>query len=160
MQGSVSDGWMFGWRGKEKAYLFQRNAKHHQFTACLENLPWKIWKLINSCCDIRTFRSAKYVSGIIMFLIMFFTVTVKYNQLNYTCFLFYIYTSVIKQQMHFFKYVQLHIITLHQHVSVTPLTFIRVSCNKSTIRIQIIVQNYRIKLFTVILDFSLWSLWP
>ena len=91
---------------------------------------------------------------------MFFTVTVKYNQLNYTCFLFYIYTSVIKQQMHFFKYVQLHIITLHQHVSVTPLTFIRVSCNKSTIRIQIIVQNYRIKLFTVILDFSLWSLWP
>jgi len=38
--------------------------------------------------------------------------------------------------------VQSHIIILHQHISVTPVTTIRVSYNKNTISIQIIVQMY------------------
>ena len=45
------------------------------------------------------------------------------------------------QQMHFYKYVQLHNINLHQQLSVTPVTTIRASYNKNTISIQIIVQD-------------------
>jgi hypothetical protein len=38
--------------------------------------------------------------------------------------------------MHIYKYVQSHIIIIiHQHVSVTPVTIISVSVNKSTINI-------------------------
>jgi len=52
---------------------------------------------------------------------------------------------VINQQMHIYKYIQSHIIILHQHVSVTPVTIIRVSYNKNTINIQIIVKTYTTK---------------
>ena len=33
--------------------------------------------------------------------------------------------------MHVYKYVQAHIIILHQHVSITPMTIIRVFYNKN-----------------------------
>ena len=52
--------------------------------------------------------------------------------------------------MHIYKYVQSHIIFLNQHVSVTSVTTIRVSCNKNTIKIQTIVHKCMIKP----LDFS------
>jgi len=47
------------------------------------------------------------------------------------------------QYMHIYKCIQSHII-LHQHISVIPVTNIRVSCNKHTINIQIIVKKYMI----------------
>jgi len=49
--------------------------------------------------------------------------------------------------MHIHKCIQSHIIIIiiiiiiHQHVSVTPVTIIRVSCNKHTLNIQITVQK-------------------
>jgi len=52
---------------------------------------------------------------------------------------------VINQQMHIYKYIQSHIIILHQHVSVTPVSIIRLSYNKNTINIQIIVKTCTIK---------------
>jgi hypothetical protein len=48
---------------------------------------------------------------------------------------------MINQQMHIYKYVQSHIVILHQHISAAPVT-IRVAYNKNTINIQIIVQRY------------------
>jgi len=39
--------------------------------------------------------------------------------------------------MHIYKYVQAHIIILHQHVSVSPVTIIRVFYNKNTKDMQI-----------------------
>lgn len=47
--------------------------------------------------------------------------------------------------MHIYKYAQSHIIILHQHVLVTPVIIIRVSYNKNTINIQIILQICMIK---------------
>jgi len=45
------------------------------------------------------------------------------------------------------KNVQLFIIiVIHQHISVTPITIIRVAYDKNTINIQIIVQKYMIKI--------------
>jgi hypothetical protein len=38
---------------------------------------------------------------------------------------------MINQQMHLYKYVQSHVTVLHQHVSATSMTIIRVSCNKN-----------------------------
>jgi len=55
------------------------------------------------------------------------------------------YTYLINQQMNSYKYVQSHIIILPQHVLFTPVTIIRVSYNKNTTNIQIIVQKYIIK---------------
>jgi len=43
--------------------------------------------------------------------------------------------------MHIYKYVQSHIVNLHQHISATPVTVIRVAYNKNTINIQITVQR-------------------
>jgi len=45
--------------------------------------------------------------------------------------------------MHIYKYtyVQSHIVILHQHISVTVLTIIRVAYNKNKINVQIIVQK-------------------
>ena len=43
--------------------------------------------------------------------------------------------------MHIYKCIQSHIIVLHQHVSVTPVTINRMFCIKYTINIQIIVQK-------------------
>jgi hypothetical protein len=36
-------------------------------------------------------------------------------------------TCITHQQTHIHKYVQLHIIVLHQHVSIIPVTIIRVA---------------------------------
>lgn len=52
---------------------------------------------------------------------------------------------MINQYMHIYKYAQSHIIILHQHVLVTPVIIIRVSYNKNTINIQIILQICMIK---------------
>jgi len=41
--------------------------------------------------------------------------------------------------------VQSHSIILHQHISVSPVTIIRVAYAKNTINIQISVQKYMIK---------------
>ena len=43
--------------------------------------------------------------------------------------------------MHIYKYVQPHIDILRQHVSVTPVTVIRMSYKKNTINIQMVVQK-------------------
>jgi len=51
------------------------------------------------------------------------------------------YTYMIHQQIHIYKYVQSHIVILHQYISVTPLTIIRMAYYKNTINIQIIVQK-------------------
>jgi len=45
------------------------------------------------------------------------------------------FTYMINQQLYIFKYAQLHVI-LHQYISVTFPTFIRVSYNKNTINTQ------------------------
>jgi hypothetical protein len=58
------------------------------------------------------------------------------------------------QQMHFCKYVQLHVVVIHQHVSVTLVTINRVFCNRSTSSIQIIVHNCTIKPHGITLDYS------
>jgi len=47
------------------------------------------------------------------------------------------------QQMHVCKHVQSRIISLQQHVSITPTTIISVSHNKNTTNIQIIVKHWR-----------------
>jgi len=47
--------------------------------------------------------------------------------------------------MRLYKYVQSRIIMFHQHVSITPVTIIRVSYNTKTINIQIILQKIMIK---------------
>ena len=53
-----------------------------------------------------------------------------------------------------YKYVRSHIIILRQHVSVTPVTIIRLCYNKHTFSIQIIVHKFMIKPFSFMLDFS------
>jgi hypothetical protein len=53
-----------------------------------------------------------------------------------------VYTFILNHQMHIYKHIQLHIIT-HQHVSATPVTFIRVSYKKTTINIQILTYLLR-----------------
>jgi len=42
---------------------------------------------------------------------------------------------MINQVIHIYKNVQSHIIIPHQHVSVTPVTIIRATYNKNTIKI-------------------------
>ena len=44
-----------------------------------------------------------------------------------------------KRTMHIYKYVQSHTVSLPQHVSVTPVTIIRVFYDNNAINIQIIV---------------------
>jgi len=39
---------------------------------------------------------------------------------------------MINKQIHIYKYVQSHIVIIHQHVSTTPVTIIRASYNKNT----------------------------
>jgi hypothetical protein len=53
-----------------------------------------------------------------------------------------------------YKYMQSHIIILRQHVSVTPVTVIRVCYNKRTFTIQIIVHKFMLKPLSVMLYFS------
>jgi len=59
-----------------------------------------------------------------------------------------LYTYIMNQQMHIYKYVQLHII-LHQHVSVTLMTINRVLYNCNTIGIQITVQKCMLRPLTI-----------
>jgi hypothetical protein len=47
-----------------------------------------------------------------------------------------LFTYMMNQQMLIHKYVQSHIIILHQHVLVTFVIIIRVSYNKNTINIE------------------------
>jgi hypothetical protein len=56
------------------------------------------------------------------------------------------------QQMHIYKYVQSNTIILHQHVSVTPVTTIRLSYDKNTISVQMIVQKCMIKPLDITLE--------
>jgi hypothetical protein len=56
--------------------------------------------------------------------------------------------------MYIYKYVQLHIILLQEYLSVTPVTIIKVSYEKNTIKIQIIVQTFMIKPLTITLHFQ------
>jgi len=46
------------------------------------------------------------------------------------------YNYKINQQMHIYKYVQSHIVIIHQHVSTTAVTIIRMLYNKNTINIK------------------------
>jgi hypothetical protein len=55
----------------------------------------------------------------------------------------------MNQQMYIYKYIQPHIIILQQHVSVTLVTTIRVSYNKNTVKIQVIVQKCVLQPLTV-----------
>jgi len=43
--------------------------------------------------------------------------------------------------MHIYKYVQSNTIILHQHVSITPVTTIRLSYDKNTISVEVIYRN-------------------
>jgi hypothetical protein len=52
-------------------------------------------------------------------------------------------------QMHIYKYAQSHIIFLHQHVSINPVTVIRVYYKTNILSIQIIL--YCTCIFTVFL---------
>jgi len=49
---------------------------------------------------------------------------------------------MINQQMYLYKYVQSHIIILHQHVSITPLAIIKLSYNTNAVNIQIILHFF------------------
>lgn len=60
--------------------------------------------------------------------------------------------------MHIYKYVLLHVIILHQHISVTLVT-IRVSYKNNAIIIKIIVQKYTIKPFAITFDIFKRILW-
>lgn len=53
--------------------------------------------------------------------------------------------------MRIHKYVQSRIIILYQHVSIIPVTIIRVSYNTNTINIQLILQKTMIKTLYVTL---------
>jgi hypothetical protein len=55
------------------------------------------------------------------------------------------YTCEIIEPMHLYKYVQSHVIILHQNVAVTPVGIISVACNKYALSTQIIVQKCMIK---------------
>jgi len=59
-----------------------------------------------------------------------------------------LYTYIMKQQMHIYKYVQSYII-LHQHVSATLMTINRVLYNSNTIGIQITVQKCMLRPLTI-----------
>jgi len=61
--------------------------------------------------------------------------------------------------MHIYKYVLLHVIILHQQVSVTLETIIRVSYKNNAIIINIIVQKYTIKPFAIAFDIFKRILW-
>ena len=62
---------------------------------------------------------------------------------------------MISQQIHIYKYVQSHIIILHQHVLFTPVTIISVvAYDKNTFSIQIIEKKCMIQPIDVILDIS------
>jgi len=60
---------------------------------------------------------------------------------------------MIQQQIHIYKYVQSHIVILHQYISVTPLTIIRMAYYKNTINIQIIFKKRTMSLFILHLLF-------
>jgi hypothetical protein len=55
------------------------------------------------------------------------------------------------QQTHIYEYVHWHII-IQQHVLVTTVAIIRVSYNKNTVNVQIIVQKSMIKPLNITFD--------
>jgi hypothetical protein len=57
--------------------------------------------------------------------------------------------------MYIYKYFQLRINISQHHVSVTPVTIIRLSYNKNTINIQIFFKKSTIKSLDVTPDFSI-----
>jgi hypothetical protein len=62
--------------------------------------------------------------------------------------------------MHIRKFGQTLAVILHRHVSVTPVTFIRVQYNKSTVTTQTTVHIYMTEPLTVtlnVLKLTLWS---
>jgi hypothetical protein len=61
---------------------------------------------------------------------------------------------MISGQKHIYRYAQSRIIILSQNVSVTTLTIIRVSYNKNSINIQIIVEKCMMKPLHVTLFYS------
>ena len=71
-----------------------------------------------------------------------------------------LYTYVTNQHMHIYKYyVLLHVIILHQHVSVTLVTIVRVSYKNNANSIKIIVQKYMTKPFAITFDIFKRILW-
>jgi len=56
--------------------------------------------------------------------------------------------------MHIYKYVQPHIVILHQYVPVIPVTVTMTAHNKNRISVHIIVQKCMIKPLDITLDFS------
>jgi hypothetical protein len=59
-----------------------------------------------------------------------------------------LYTYIMKQQMHIYKYVQSHII-LHQHVLATLMTINRVLYNNNTIGTLVTVQKCMLRPLTI-----------
>jgi len=67
------------------------------------------------------------------------------------------YTNMVSQLTHIYKLVQsdiIIIIIIKLHISITPVTIIRVACNKNTIIIQIIIQKCMIKALDIAFDIS------
>jgi hypothetical protein len=62
---------------------------------------------------------------------------------------------MISGQMPIYKYAQSHISIIFQHVSVIPVTIIRLPYNKNAINIQMTVQKCLIKPLHVTLHFSI-----
>jgi len=56
------------------------------------------------------------------------------------------------QQMHIYKYVQSNTIILNQHVSINPVTTIRLSYDKNTSSVELIVQKRIIKTLDITLE--------
>ena len=61
--------------------------------------------------------------------------------------------------MHIYEYVHWHIIILQQHVLVNTVAIIRVSYNKNTVIVQIIVQKCMIKPLNTTFDILKQILW-
>ena len=64
---------------------------------------------------------------------------------------------MVSQLTHIYKLVQsdiIIIIIIKLHISITPVTIIRVACNKNTIIIQIIIQKCMIKALDIAFDIS------
>ena len=56
------------------------------------------------------------------------------------------------QQMHIYKYVQSNTIILHQNVSITPVTTIRLSYDKNSLSVDVIVQKCMITPLDITLE--------
>jgi hypothetical protein len=66
---------------------------------------------------------------------------------------------MMDQQMNIYEYVHWHIIILQRHVLVTTVAIIRVSYNKNTVNVQIIIQKCMIKPLNITFDILKQILW-